>query len=285
MAISESITLLGAGVYKDIPNVLTLKAIPTGTELDYVGGEDFQKTMLDVIFPKAIEEKCDFHKLLEIDFHWICRCLRMLNYGPYYTANSIYCPTCGLLHGEYRVDLMNVEAKPLPQGFTNSILISKDEFLDFNEDITLKLLTIQDAMRAEKDTLFTDSKGGVNLRFARLCYTISSIGNNSKMSAMEIKFALQNKMSSADLYILEELARERTDFGLRAGGGTVCPTCHNREAAFPVLVDDRFFRPTLGDLRAWKTDRLAKVAGGPSNATGASGERKENIPTNAPAKV
>ena len=34
MAISEKITLLGKGLYKDIPDVLTLKAIPTASELD-----------------------------------------------------------------------------------------------------------------------------------------------------------------------------------------------------------------------------------------------------------
>ena len=118
MAISEKIELLGKGLYKDIPDTLTLKAIPTASELDYVGGEDFQATMPDKIFPAAIEEQCNFRNLLEIDFHWVCRCLRILNYGPYFTTNAIYCPDCDQVsHGEYSVDLRNVDVKMLPQDF------------------------------------------------------------------------------------------------------------------------------------------------------------------------
>ena len=41
MAISEKIELLGKGLYDDIPDQLTLKNIPTASELDYVGAEDF----------------------------------------------------------------------------------------------------------------------------------------------------------------------------------------------------------------------------------------------------
>ena len=132
MAISERIELLGKGLYTDvgIPDILTLKSIPTASELDYVGGEDFIATMLDNIFPKAIEEKCDFRKLLEIDFQWICRALRILNYGPYITTNAIFCGDCGeVSRGDYQVDLRSVEVKPLPAGFDNNIKISKDEFI------------------------------------------------------------------------------------------------------------------------------------------------------------
>ena len=53
---SETIELLGKGLYTNIPDKLTLKAFPTTTELDYVGSEDFEQTMLDKIFPMCIEE-------------------------------------------------------------------------------------------------------------------------------------------------------------------------------------------------------------------------------------
>ena len=66
MAISEKIELLGKGLYKDIPDTLTLTSIPTASELDYVGGEDFEKTMIDIILPKAVQESIDFNQLLEI---------------------------------------------------------------------------------------------------------------------------------------------------------------------------------------------------------------------------
>lgn len=264
MAISEKITLLGAGLYKDIPDVLTLKAIPTGSELDYVGGEDFNATMLDIILPKSVEEKVNFRNLLEIDFQWICRCLRILNYGPYHTTNAIYCPDCDQVsRGEYQVDLQTVEVKTLPEGFTNAITVSKDEFIDFDGDIVLSLPTIQEAINAGKDQLFVDGNGDINVPLARLCYMIKSIGGKSKLTPIEIKGIIQKKLSSADFLVLKMRATELTDYGLRAGGKTVCPKCSSKNAAFVALVDDRFFRPTLGNLRTWKANRLAPKDGEP----------------------
>lgn len=266
MAISEKIDLLGKGLYKDIPDTLTLKSIPTASELDYVSGEDFQETMLDTIFPEAIEEQVNFRQLLEIDFHWICRCLRILNYGPYYTTNAIFCPDCGSpSYGEYQVDLQTIDVKVLPEDFDNAIRIEKSEFLDFNGDIVLHLPTIQEIMNANRDPLFKNSKGERDRKLARLCYMISSIGGNSKVSPTEIQFMIQNKLSDADYKILNMRAKELLDYGLRAGGTTVCPKCGGRNAAYAALVDDRFFRPSLGDLRAWKSDRDAKRSNRSSN--------------------
>jgi len=287
MAISEKIELLGKGLYgADIPGVLTLKSIPTASELDYVGGEDFQATMLDIIFPKAIEEQIPFRQLLEIDFQWICRCLRILNYGPYITTNAIYCPDCDQIsRGEYQVDLRTVEVKTLPAGFTNNIVISKDEFIHFDGDISLKLLTIQEAMNAAKDPLFTDSNGDTNMALARLCYMVKSIKGNSKITPTEAKFTIQNKLSDADYKILKTIASDLTDYGLRAGGSTGCPKCHSKNAAYVALVDDRFFRPTVGDLRAWKADKNAQDDGRSSDANSLSGGGTENLPGIAPATV
>lgn len=286
MAISEKITLLGAGLYKDIPSVLTLKSIPTASELDYVGGEDFYATMLDIIFPKAIEEQCNFRNLLEIDFQWICRCLRMLNYGPYYTTNAIFCPDCDQIsHGEYQVSLRAIDVKTLPEKFTNSIVISKDEFLDFDGDIVLQLPTIQDVINAAKDPLFIDDNGDSNMQLARLCYMIKSIGGKTNMASPDIKFTIQNKLSSADFFMLKSIANELTDYGLRAGGKTTCPKCKSKNANFLALVDDRFFRPTVGDLRAWKADRLAEKSSKPAAGAGEGGERNENVPSDASTTI
>jgi len=286
MAISEKIELLGKGLYKDIPDVLTLKAIPTASELDYVGSEDFYATMLDNIFPKAIEEQCNFRNLLEIDFHWICRCLRMLNYGYYYTTSNIYCYDCRQIsYGEYRVDLRTVEVKPLPDKFTNKLTISRSEFLDFDGDIVISLPTIQDIINAEKDPLFKDANGDMNRELARICYMVKSIKGDSTIPTPNVKFTIQNTLTSADYIILKSRANELTDYGLRAGGSAVCPKCHSTHGGFVALVDDRFFRPTLGDLRSWKADRDAEVANKSTTGTVVSGFGMENISSITPAKV
>ena len=131
--ISEKIQLLGKGIYTDIPDELTLTSLPTASELDYVGSEDFQATMLDKILPQAVAEKINFRNLLEIDYDWICRGLRILNYGPYYTTNAIFCPDCNKTsYGEYQVDLRTIECKPLPDDFNNEIVVPKESFIDFN---------------------------------------------------------------------------------------------------------------------------------------------------------
>ena len=138
--ISEKIELLGKGLYKNIPDQLTLKAIPTLSELDYVGSEDFDETMISKILPAAVEEKIDFNQLLEIDYQWVCRCLRLLNFGPYHTTNSIFCSNCGKTsYGEYQVDLRTIECKVLPEGFKNEIVIPKDSFLDFSGENYIRI--------------------------------------------------------------------------------------------------------------------------------------------------
>lgn len=252
--ISEKIELLGKGLYKDIPDQLTLQALPTVSELDYVSSEDFDKVMLEKIFPVAIEEDINFKHLLEIDYQWICRCLRFLNYGPYHTASTVYCPHCGPVSQETRVDLRAIDCIALPEGFVNDIVISKEEFLDFKEDIHIKLLTVQEALNARKDKLFIDNLGAQNLPYARLCYMISEIGKEKNVDAVTARTLIQGKLSRPDYLILKERVDQLTNYGLRAGGSCICPKCKEK-ATFITLVDDRFFRPTLGDLKSGRDDR------------------------------
>ena len=253
--ITEKVELLGKGLYDKIPDVLTLHAIPTISELDWVGSEDFESVMLDKILPDAVEEDVDFKELLEIDFQWICRCLRLLNYGPYYTTNAIFCTHCGSTsYGEYRVNLNTIECKPLPEGFVNEIKIDKSEFMDFKGDIILKLPTVREISNAYKDKAFQKADGRVNRELARICYMIKSIKGKTTLTPVEIKLMIQEEMSPADYIILKEIQAQLTDYGLRAGGTAQCPKCH-QEGAFLALTDDRFFRPTVGDLREWQLSR------------------------------
>lgn len=254
--ISEKIELLGKGLYSDIPDVLTLTNIPTASELDCVGGEDFDKVMLDTILPEAVEEKINFYDLLEIDYQWVCRCLRLLNFGPYYTTNAIFCSKCGKTsYGEYQVNLNTIACNPIPDGFVNDIIITKDEFLDFNGDITLNLPTIRTINTAYKDKAFQLANGSTNRELARICYMIKSIKGKSNLTPIDIKLMIQQQLSAADYIILKNKVTEMTDFGLRAGGVAQCPSCGHDHAAFIALPDDRFFRPTMGNLKQWQLDK------------------------------
>jgi ribosomal protein S27AE len=258
--ITEKVQLLGKGLYEKIPNELTIKAIPTISELEYVGAEDFDKTMLESIFPVAIEEfasrEISPYDLLELDYRWICRCMRIVNYGPYYTTNAIYCSKCGKTsHGEFQVNLNTVNCIPFPDGFVNELKISRDEFIDFDGDVTLKLPTIKKILMAYKDTAFAMKNGDINLELARMCYMIQTIGTEMHLNPFEIKMIIQSKFSPADYMLLRDAINSITDFGLRAGGKAQCPKCGSDDGGFLALSDDRFFRPTVGDLKCWKADK------------------------------
>lgn len=254
--ISEKIELLGKGLYTDIPNELTLKSMPTSTELDYVGSEDFDDVMLHKILPKCVEENINFSKLLEIDYQWICRCLRILNYGPYYTTNAIYCDDCHQSsRGEYRVDLRTIGCNVIPEDFVNDVVIKKDRLLDFKKDIHIHLLTIQEVLNCFKDKLFQSQDGTVNRKLARICYMIHQIGAGERLTPVQTHDIVTKQMSAADFILLKDEVSTLTDFGMRAGGKTVCPKCNSTNAAFIALTDDRFFRPTVGDIREWANSR------------------------------
>lgn len=260
MPIQENIQLLGTpAIYKhaNIPQVLTLQSLPTISELEYVSAEDFDEVMLSSILPRAIKESIDCKQLLEIDYQWILRALRILNYGPHFTTNTVFCPKCGRVpYGEYSVDLTSIECKPLPANFSGRIKISaKEEFIEFQEDIEIHLLTIQETLTAYKDTAFLGRSGNINRELARTCYMISKIGAESDLSPVDIRMKIENNMCPTDYLILKKRIVELTDYGLRAGGVTTCPKCGNTNATFVAFIDDRYFRPTLDNLRAWKADR------------------------------
>lgn len=256
--ISEKIELLGKGLYSNIPDTLTIHAIPSASELEAVSSEDFDKAMLDHILPKVIEEDIDCYELLDIDYNWICRALRILSYGPYHTTNALFCKNCGTSVGEYQVNLNSVGCIALPEGFRNELVVSRDEFMDFNNDIKLKLPTIRRVMEAYNDKAFKGFDGKVDREFARLCYMITAIGTAETLTPIEVKLTIENKLSGADYKIFKYRVKELTDFGLRAGGTSVCPKCHG-EAAYLALVDDRFFRPTMGDLIKFRNDKRSRA--------------------------
>ena len=263
MAISEGIELLGKGLYKDIPDTLTLQSLPTVSELDYIGSEDFDETMLSDILPKAIKEDVNFRSLLEIDYQWICRGLRFINYGPYYTTNLVFCPECGQLD-EMQVDMRRVECVPLPDGFTNDIVLSRDEFIDFDGDVHLKLPTIQEVLNARNDNAFVRVDGKADTAYARLCYSIKSIKNNTNMTPMDVRTYIQKNFSAADYQILRQRFHEVTNYGLRGAGAITCPKCKKTDATFIALPDERFFRPVVDDLRRWKADRAERKTDKPA---------------------
>lgn len=264
---TEQIELLGKGLYGKvgIPDTLTLKSIPTATELDYVGSEDFDRTMITKILPKSVEEKVDFGNLLAIDYYWVCRGLRMLSYGPFYTTNYILCADCmQTTQGEIRVDLRSIGCHPLPAGFNNEVEIDPSEFLDFNKKLTISLLTINEQLQKEKDKLFEGPDHVMNRSFATVCYAIKKV-DGKDVTPLDNKAMIEKEMSGADYVILKDICHERLNYGLQSGGRTTCPKCGSPNGAFMALVDDRFFRPSVGDLRQWKTDRENSRDGKDSN--------------------
>ena len=148
-----------------------------------------------------------------------------------------------------------INCVPLPDGFINGTTILKDDFIDFDGDIKLKLPTIRQVMNAYKDKAFQNSEGKTNRELAKICYMITSIQGKTSLTPVEIKLTIQNELSPADYIMLKDRVTELVNYGLRASGITQCPNCRSMEATFIALPDDRFFRPTVGNLRSWRDDR------------------------------
>ena len=84
---------------------------------------------------------------------------------------------------------------------------------------------------------------------------ISSIGTKKTLTPIEIKMTIQKEFSSADYIILRNIISQLADYGLRAGGKAACPKCGSTDGTFIAMLNDKFFRPTLGDLREWKNSK------------------------------
>lgn len=252
----ERVVLLGKGLYKTIPDEITIGAIPTASELEYTSAEDFDSTMINKIFPKVVEggSKMKFSELLNIDYDWICRCLRFKSYGPYFTTNRIFCSECDRIsRGDYQVDLRTVGILPLPNGFINKIKIDRDEFIDCKEDITFHLPTIQEVISLSKDSLFKREDGTDNTTLGRICYQITSIGSQTNMTPVDVKTYIQNNFSAADYEILKQEIADKSNYGLQITGTVTCPSCGSTDARYIAFQNDKFFRPTVGDIRSWKS--------------------------------
>lgn len=269
--LSESVVLLGKGLYKTIPDEVNINALPTASELEYVGSEDFDSTMIKSILPQVVEggKDMDFNELLEIDYEWLCRCLRMKSYGPYFTTNRIYCPECNKVHeGNYKVDLRTVGINPLPENFVNNMTISHEEFIDFKDDIVMQILTVRDHMAMAKDSLFQRANGSRNVSLARLCYMIKQIGNKKNLTPIDVRTMITKNMSSADYEILKDVAAQHDNYGLQITGQVSCPVCGSKDAYFIALQQDKFFRPSVGDIREFKSairsGNWKKLPGDPS---------------------
>ena len=131
------------------------------------------------------------------------------------------------------------------------------------------MLTIQEALDLAHDNLFKRPNGEVNTQFARVCYSIDSMGQKKGMDHVAAKLEIENKMSPADYKVLVGVVKDLIDYGLRAGGRCQCPQCRGTDATFIALADDRFFRPTVGDIRKGRDDRRIR---GDEDASGSETE-------------
>lgn len=254
--LSEKVVLIARDAYSTIPNELNVNAVPTATELEYVGAEDFDKAMVNDVLPKVVDdsEGMDFSELYDFDYDWLCRCLRLKSYGPYFTTNRIFCPDCNDVHrGEYQVDLRSVPITPMPKGFVNDLTVDAEEFIDCKDRISFKLLTVKDKMHIDQDTMFDRSDGTKNLSLARLCYQIKSIGNQKDMTPLDVRQYITKKMSAADYEILKDCVAKLTNFGMHVMGYTACPVCGSKNAYYIALQQDKFFRPSVGDIKQYKS--------------------------------
>lgn len=236
MGLSEKVSLLST--YPDIPSVLTISAITTEHELELVSSEDYDRTMIDSIFPKVIKEDIEFYTLLEIDYQWLCRCIRMLSYGNEVTARSIICDDCeAVCQGEYKVDFRYVDCKPLPVGFNNQCKVQTWETFDESIFVRFHLLTIREYLDV-LDTLYLYDNNAV---LSRVCHMIDKVNDIQLDNPVKAKEYILNTMSAAEYQMICNQMLQRADYGLRSYGSIKCPKCKSNNARFLMLPNDIYF--------------------------------------------
>lgn len=229
MLISEKLRLLGS--YQDIPQTLTISAMTTELELMLVSSEDYYQSMIDDIFPNIISEKFNYLNLLEVDFQWICRCLRILSYGPETTITAITCPDCGQVsYGEYKINFNSVGCSEIP----NRLRSGRDVIYIGDNEFWYHLLTM-------KEVISLSDQPDVHKLVSMICGYSHYIDDD-----IETKLYWVNKLSCAEYVILSSKLKEVSNLGLCDRGNVQCPKCFSKNSVFILPKDDKFF------VRPWE---------------------------------
>lgn len=238
-----------------IPSEVTLSAYTSRMEKLRLSSDDLHGVMIREILPQVVNPKIDIKKLYAPDYYLMLRHLRILTWGPFWTAQSWICTDCinpsgatGKFYDEPRQ--INLTEVPVlcPEDHSElvkTVTIKKDEFMTLDADVKLHLKRCQ-------DILFHTAK--VKKGYEEFRPLAASISSVSGMDFVDISEAAEwlGGLPAVDEEIIEQSYRDTFNVGLRDRIEFRCPKCGGRAWAF-VPINDYYFRPSKEDLKEWRS--------------------------------
>lgn len=243
--------------YSDIgiPQTITISAYTSRMEKLRNSSDNLHQAMIKHILPQVIEPKIDLKKIFEPDYYLLLRHLRILTWGPFWTAQSWVCTDCqnedGTTGKFYRnkptqinlgtIGVLRPETK---EEMKTSVTIKPEEFIQLESEVKLHLNRCQDIL------LYSAKVGDGDEDFRALAAAISSVSGVDFVDISEAAEWLGN-LIAADEETLEQQYHDAFNVGLQNMVEFTCPVCGGKARAY-VPINDYYFRPTKEDLKEWK---------------------------------
>lgn len=237
-----------------IPSTVTLSAYTSRMEKLRLSSDNLHQAMIKHILPQVIEPKIDIAKLYEPDYFLLLRHLRILTWGPFWTAQTWVCKDClnetgtaGKIHSTpQQINLNDVGVLRPDKGeeLKKTVTIKSEEFMFLEADVKLHLNRCQDML------FYTAKVDKGDEDFRALGASISSV---SDIDFVDISEACEwlGSLSAIDEDLIETRYKEAFNVGLQSRIDFKCPKCGGRAWAY-VPVNDYYFRPTQEDIKEWK---------------------------------
>lgn len=238
-----------------IPQIVTVSGYTSRMEKLRLSSDNLHQAMIKHILPQVIEPKIDVRKLYEPDYFLLLRHLRILTWGPFWTAQNWVCTDCineagskGKFYTEPKqIDLTTIGVLRPDKGeeLKKAFVIKPEEFMFCNAEVKMHLNRCQDML------FYTAKVDKSDEEFRALGAAIASVSDTDFVDISEACEWLGNLMA-VDEELIERRYMEEFNVGLQKRVEFKCPKCGGRAWAY-VPVNDYYFRPTEEDLKEWKT--------------------------------
>lgn len=239
-----------------IPQTVTVSGYTSRMEKLRLSSDNLHQAMIRHILPQVIEPKIDVRKLFEPDYYLLLRHIRILTWGPFWTAQNWVCQDCKNEDGSKgkfytdeprQINLSTVGVLVPEKGETlkTTFVIKPDEFVVTNAEVKMHLNRCQDMLFYFAKVAKGDEE------FRPLAASISSVSDMDFVDISEAAEWLGN-LPAVDEEIVERRYKEEFNVGLQNRVEFKCPHCGGRAWAY-VPINDYYFRPSKEDLKEWKT--------------------------------
>lgn len=238
----------------EIPQTVTVSSYTTGMEQLRLSSDNLTQVMINTILPQVIDPKIDIKKLYEPDFYLLLRHLRILTWGPFFTARSFFCADCknedGSLGAIRKKDTqINLNDIPVvcpdtPDELKTEVLIPREDFIFFEGSVKLHINRCKDILLFDRK-VSEDKKSLLPIAAA-----VQNVEGMDFVDIMEVVDWLSALMPP-DFEIIRQAYRDAFNVGLSNRYEFSCPVCGGRAWAY-VPVNDNYFRPSKEDIKEWK---------------------------------